>query len=62
MDKIEEKNITVKKSSSRDFVFGLGRRKFSNAEVRLYKKDTTVWGGTELKRGEIVVNNKQALE
>jgi small subunit ribosomal protein S9 len=52
MDKIEEKN----------FVFAIGRRKSSNAEVRLYKKDATVWGGTVVKVGEFIVNNKPALD
>lgn len=45
-----------------DFVFAIGRRKSSTAQVRLYKKDSTVWGGTEVKKGEFVVNNKPALE
>src|SRR3989344_4950866 len=42
MDKTEEKN----------FVFAIGRRKSSTAEVHLYKKDATVWGGTAVKKGE----------
>jgi small subunit ribosomal protein S9 len=59
----EEPVITTnKKTSQKDFIFGLGRRKSSSAEVRLYKKDTTVWGGTEVGRGEFLVNNKPALE
>ncbi len=53
MDKVEEK---------KDFTFAIGRRKSSTAEVRLYKKDAVVWGGTTVKKGEIVVNNKPALE
>ncbi|OGH24332.1 MAG: 30S ribosomal protein S9 [Candidatus Levybacteria bacterium RIFCSPLOWO2_01_FULL_39_24] len=52
MDKTEEKN----------FVFAIGRRKSSTAEVHLYKKDATVWGGTAVKKGEFFVNNKPALE
>ncbi|MBI4096171.1 MAG: 30S ribosomal protein S9 [Candidatus Levybacteria bacterium] len=51
--KIEEK---------KDFVFAIGRRKSSVAEVRLYKKDATVWGTTVVKKGEIFVNNKHAAD
>lgn len=50
--------IEVKK----EYVFAIGRRKSSVAEVRIYKKDATVWGTTVVKRGEVVVNNKPALE
>ncbi len=60
--KIEEKKVTVSKTSQKDFVFALGRRKSSNAEVRLYKKDVVVWGGTTVKKGDVVVNNKPALD
>lgn len=52
MDKIKEK----------DFVFAIGRRKSSTAEVRLYKKDTTIWEGIAVAVGEIIVNNKPAME
>lgn len=62
MDKVEEKIITVKKPVQKDFVYAIGRRKSSTAEVRLYRKDTVVWGGTAVRRGEFVVNNKPALE
>lgn len=50
------------KAVQKDFVFAIGRRKSSTAEVRIYKKDATVWGTTVVKKGEIVVNNKSALE
>ena len=50
--KVEEK---------KDFVFAIGRRKSSTAQARLYKKDATVWGGTTVKKGEVVVNNQPAL-
>ena len=62
MDKIKEKVVTANKSSQKDYVFAIGRRKSSTAEVRLYKKDATVWGGTSVKKGEFIVNNKPALE
>ncbi len=51
-----------KKVEEKDFVFAIGRRKSSTAQVRIYKKDAVVWGGTTVKKGEIVVNNKPALE
>lgn len=62
MDTIEEKIVAVKKPTQKDYVFAIGRRKSSTAEARLYKKDSTVWGGTLVGRGEIFVNNKPALE
>lgn len=49
------------KSVQKDYVFAIGRRKSSTAQVRLYKKDAIVWGGTSVKKGEFVVNNKTAL-
>lgn len=51
-----------KKVEEKDFVFAIGRRKSSTAEVRIYKKDAIVWNGTIVKKSEIVVNNKPALE
>lgn len=59
---MEEKKATVNKPTQKDFVFAIGRRKSSTAEVRLYKKDAIVWGKRAIRRGEIVVNNKSALE
>ena len=50
------------KSSKQDFVFALGRRKSSTAKARFYKKDVTVWDGLVVKKGEVVVNGKTALE
>lgn len=61
MKKTEEK-VVINKPSQKDFVFAIGRRKSSTAQVRLYKKDAVVWGGTEIKKGEFIVNNKPALE
>jgi len=60
MDKAEE--IIVKKPLKRDFIYALGRRKSSTAEVRFYKKDAMVWETTLVKTGEIIVNNKPAIE
>lgn len=53
--------MVVDKTAQKDFVFAIGRRKSSTAEVRIYKKEATVWGGTTVKKGEIVVNNQPAL-
>jgi len=50
------------KSVKQDYIFAIGRRKSSTAEVRIYKKDAVVWGGTSVLRGQICVNNKPALE
>ncbi len=62
MDKVEEKVIVTNKPSQKDYIFATGRRKSSTAQVRLYKKDTIVWGGTSVAVGEFVVNDKPALE
>lgn len=62
MEKKEEKVIVASKPTQKDFVYAIGRRKSSTARVRLYKKDAVVWGGTTVKRGEVVINNKPALE
>jgi small subunit ribosomal protein S9 len=62
MDKIEEKIVVTSKPAERDYVFAIGRRKSSSAEVRLYKKDALVWGTTTIKVGEYFVNNKPAVE
>lgn len=49
-----EKKNTPKK----DYVMTVGRRKEASARVRIYNLDTVTWGGMELKRGDIAVNNK----
>lgn len=53
---------TQKDNQNRDFIFAIGRRKSSTAQVRLYKKDAIVWGGTAVLKGQIFVNKKNALE
>ncbi len=58
---MDNKTQEIKKTLSKDYVFATGRRKSSTAQVRLYKKDATVFGGIEVKKGEFVVNNKPAL-
>lgn len=59
-DKIEQDNKQEIKSSKKDYISAIGRRKSSTAKVRLYKKDATVWGGLVVKKGEVVVNNQPA--
>jgi small subunit ribosomal protein S9 len=59
-DKLEQTK-QENKSVKQDFTFAIGRRKSSTAQVRLYKKDAIVWGGTTVKKGEFFVNNKPAL-
>ena len=54
--------MDTKIEEERDFVFAIGRRKSSTAKARLYKKDATVWGGTVVKKGEVFVNKRNALE
>jgi len=63
IDKTVQETISKEspKNVQKDFIFAIGRRKSSTAQVRLYKKDATVWGTTEVKKGEFVVNNKPAL-
>ncbi|MBI2028199.1 MAG: 30S ribosomal protein S9 [Candidatus Levybacteria bacterium] len=47
--------------NNKDYISALGRRKNATALVRLYKNDVTLFGGV-VKKGEIVVNKKNALE
>lgn len=56
---IEKKAVTKK-----DYIFAVGRRKEAVARVRLYEKlkDKFQWGVTEIKKGDIVVNEKMASE
>ena len=54
---VKDKQEIVKK----DYIFAVGRRKESVARVRLYSKDSIMWDGVEIKKGEIVVNKKPAL-
>ncbi|MEK7534195.1 MAG: 30S ribosomal protein S9 [Patescibacteria group bacterium] len=60
-DTKSEKNITEKEVAKKDYVFAVGRRKESVARVRLYPKDSIVWG-VEVKKGDIIVNKRSALE
>jgi len=55
--------VQVKKNNKnvkRDYVFAVGRRKSSVARVRLYEhvKVDLVWGETQVKKGELLVNQK----
>ncbi len=62
VNKVQEITTDNKQTLSKDYIFAIGRRKSSSAEVRLYKDDAIVWGGTTIHKGEIFVNNKKALE
>jgi|SRR3989344_5364640 len=59
---VAEQTKQESKSLKQDYVFAIGRRRSSTVEVRLYKSDATVWGNTTVKKGEIFVNNKPAVE
>lgn len=49
-----------KKSTKKDYVFAVGRRKSAVARVRLYTKakDGLMWGSTAVAKGDIIVNEK----
>jgi len=55
-EKIEEKN--------KNYIYATGRRKEAVARVRLYKslKPDQMFGETEIKKGEIYVNEKPVTE
>lgn len=55
-EEVQKKN----KSAKLDYIFAVGRRKESVARVRLYQhvKDDLVWGEQEVKKGEMLVNQK----
>lgn len=48
------------RSAKKDYVFAVGRRKAAVAQVRLYKtlKDGFKWGLLDVKKGDILVNEK----
>lgn len=51
-----------KEKVKKDYVFAVGRRKESVARVRLYLKDSIAWEGVEVKKGDIIINKRLALE
>jgi small subunit ribosomal protein S9 len=55
---------TKTKSSKKDYIFAVGRRKAAVAQVRLYKslKDGFKWGLLDVKKGDILVNEKPIAE
>ncbi len=59
-DKIVKNN----KNQKKDYLFAVGRRKQSTARVRLYLhvKDGFTWGEKEVKKGDILVNQKLIAE
>lgn len=52
------------KTATRDFTFAVGRRKEAVARVRLYEfvRDGLSWGQNEIKKGDILVNEKLISE
>ncbi|HUD44287.1 MAG TPA: 30S ribosomal protein S9 [Patescibacteria group bacterium] len=56
--------ITEVKEKKRDFIYAVGRRRESVARIRLYEhvKDGLAWDGVEIKKGDILVNNKPITE
>src|SRR5215469_14092167 len=59
-EEVTKKNKNVKK----DYVFAVGRRKSSVARVRLHQhvKADMVWGEQQVKKGELLVNQKPIAE
>ncbi len=56
-----EKDTLKKDSAFKDYILAVGRRKNATALVRLYKDDVTL-NGISVKKGEVVVNKKSAIE
>lgn len=54
--------MASKTSTNKNFVFAVGRRREAVARVRLYNMGKAVVNGSELKKGEIVVNSKPIQE
>ena len=56
MEEVKKTTKNVKK----DYVFAVGRRKDAVARVRLYEKvkEDLQWGELEVKKGELLVNEK----
>jgi small subunit ribosomal protein S9 len=50
----------ITKSTKKEYVFAVGRRKAAVAQVRLYStiKDDFKWGQNDVKKGDILVNEK----
>lgn len=62
-EEVQLEKPEVVKTSKRDFVFAVGRRKESVARVRLYQdKKEIPFGEEKLVKGDIVVNNKKIGE
>lgn len=56
--------ISLPKSTQKDYVFAVGRRREAVARVRLYSTlpADLIWGETKIKKGDIVVNQKAVSE
>jgi len=53
-----------KTNAKKDYIFAVGRRKEAVARVRLYEfvRDDMSWGTIEVKKGDIIVNQKPISE
>jgi len=63
--KVPEQTKAIKgNTTKRDYVFAVGCRKEAVARVRLYEfvHDGLSWGTTEIKKGDIIVNQKPIAE
>ena len=61
MEENNQEQVKVsKKSSKKDYISAVGRRKAAVARVRIYEhvKADLKWGETPIKKGEILVNGK----
>ena len=58
------KTAPYSKTSKKDYIFAVGRRREAVARVRLHEtvKDDMVWGTLAIKKGDIVVNEKAISE
>jgi small subunit ribosomal protein S9 len=56
--------VRVNRKEKKDYTFAVGRRREAVARVRLYKtfKDGLSWSTVEVKKGDIIVNQKPISE
>lgn len=64
MAEITEKTVVNKKTQKKEYVFATGKRKDAVARVRLYQtiRDNFMWGAMSVKKGDMLVNEKQITE
>lgn len=56
--------IKKRNTEKKEYIYAIGRRKEASARVRLYEhiKDGMTWANTEIKKGEMYVNEKPIAE